>query len=124
MKRLLGVITGAFITYQVQHIVKAYAFGYTAENLYHRLGAVLFGIVVLFIFMETFRRMFGQAFFNGFIVATGLFLSFDIVIFHWIFRLHRITSGAEANVLEPIFVAFGLLFLWHGVRRELRGKRS
>lgn len=82
----------------------------------------MFGLLVLIVLMETFRRIFSPAFFNGFIVATGLFLSFDIVVFHWIFRLHRITSGPEANYFESIFVCFGVILVWQGVRRELRNK--
>jgi hypothetical protein len=120
LKMLLGVITGALITYQVQHIFSAHAFGYTNTNAMHRIGAVLFGIVVLLIFMEIFRRFFSPSFFHGFVVATGLFLSFDIAVFHWIFKLHRITSGSEANVLEPIFVCLGILLIWQGVHRELK----
>ncbi|WP_366414841.1 DUF2243 domain-containing protein [Paenibacillus sp. GP183] len=77
-------------------------------------------MVVLLIFMEVFRRFFSPSFFNGFVVATGLFLSFDILVFHWIFKLHRITNGPEANVLEPIFVCFGLLLFWQGLRREIK----
>jgi uncharacterized membrane protein len=122
MKRLLGVITGALLTYQDQHIFSALAFGYTNANPVHRIGAILFGVLVLIVFMELFRRFFSPSFFHGFIVATGLFLSFDIVLFHWIFKLHRITSGPEANVLEPLFVAFGVLLVWQGIRRELLHK--
>jgi hypothetical protein len=28
-------------------------------------------------------------------------------VFHWVFGLHRITAGTEANVIEPILVAIG-----------------
>jgi hypothetical protein len=120
LKRLLGVITGAIITYEDLHIFDAHAFGFTNSKAIDRIGAVFFGIVVLLIFMEVFRRFFSPSFFNGFVVATGLFLSFDILVFHWIFKLHRITNGPEANVLEPIFVCFGLLLFWQGLRREIK----
>ncbi|MFC5451071.1 DUF2243 domain-containing protein [Paenibacillus aestuarii] len=122
MKRLLGVIAGAIVTYQEQHILKAYAFGYSNADPLNRIGAVLFGVILLVIIMELVRRICSSAFFNGFIVATGLFLSFDIVVFHWIFKLHRITSGSEANFLEPIFVLFGIFLLWQGIRREMGNK--
>jgi hypothetical protein len=122
LKRMLGVITGAIFTYQEQHIFNAHALGYTNADPIDRIGAIMFGLVLLVIFMEIFRRVFSQAFFNGFIVATGLFLSFDIVVFHWIFKLHRITSGPEADYLEPLFVCFGVILLWIGIRREIRNR--
>ena len=63
-------------------------------------------------------KLFSRAFFHGFLVATGTILSFDIVLFHWIFQLHRITNGPEADVLEPIFVLFGCCLTWWGIRQE------
>jgi hypothetical protein len=50
----------------------------------------------------------------------GIFLSFDIVVFHWVFRLHRITSGPEANVIEPILVLIGIGFVAYGLTHEKR----
>nr|WP_283809168.1 DUF2243 domain-containing protein [Tumebacillus amylolyticus] len=88
-----------------------------------RIGAVFLGVLILFVLMLVIRRFFAAAFFNGFVVACGLFLSFDIVVFHWIFQLHRLTNGPEANWLEPIFVVFGSLAVFYGLRRELlRGR--
>jgi uncharacterized membrane protein len=55
---------------------------------------------------------------NGFLVAIGTFLSFDMILFHWVFQLHRLTSGPEANVLEPFFVLLGVVFIVIGLRRE------
>jgi hypothetical protein len=76
--------------------------------------AILIGTLVLA------RRFGSSSFFHGFLVAVGVFLSLDIVVVHWIFRLHRVTAGPEANVIEPILVAFGVGFVIYGLRRERR----
>jgi hypothetical protein len=89
MKRMLGFIIGALFTYQEQYIFKAYAVGYTNADPIDRIDAVMCGLVLLVIIMEIIRRVFSQGFFNGFIMATGLFLSFDIVVFHWVFKLEN-----------------------------------
>src|SRR6266542_3420965 len=60
----------------------------------------------------------------GVLVAVGVFLSIDIVVVHWIFRLHRVTGGPEANVIEPILVAAGAAFVIYGLRRERRSPRG
>ncbi|MDN3016390.1 DUF2243 domain-containing protein [Paenibacillus sp. BSR1-1] len=116
--RILGAIIAFFLTDFLFHLIDALAFGMKAETAGQRIGAVFFGICVLLIFMAIFHRFFSKAFFNGFTVATGLFLSFDIVVFHWIFQLHRITNGPEANWLEPIFVLIGIILIWYGISRE------
>ncbi|WP_134703887.1 DUF2243 domain-containing protein [Ammoniphilus sp. YIM 78166] len=116
--KYLGIITAFFVTDFFFHIIEAVAAGLKAETPMQRLGAVFFGLSVLLILMLLFYRFFSRAFFNGFTTATGLFLSFDIVVFHWIFQLHRITNGPEANWLEPIFVVVGCMFVWFGVKRE------
>ncbi len=41
-----------------------------------------------------------------------------MLLFHWVFQLHRLTSGPEANVLEPFFVLLGVVFIVIGLRRE------
>ncbi|WP_372660977.1 hypothetical protein [Cohnella sp.] len=89
-----------------------------------RIGAVSFGVCVLMILMAIFRQFFSKSFFRGFTVATGLFLSFDIVVFHWIFQLHRITNGSEANWLEPILVMAGTTFVGYGVIKENSDNKS
>lgn len=116
--KLLGAIAAFFVTDFLFHLIDALAYGLKAETTGQRLGAVFFGICVLFILMGIFYRFFSKAFFNGFTVATGLFLSFDIVVFHWIFQLHRITSGPEANWLEPLFVIAGIILVWQGISKE------
>ncbi|WP_066048706.1 DUF2243 domain-containing protein [Robertmurraya korlensis] len=116
--RILGAIAGFFTVDFLFHIIDALAFGMKANTAPERIGAVGFGILILLILMTLFYRFFSKSFFHGFIVATGLFLSFDIVVFHWIFQLHRITSGPEANWLEPLFVVGGTCLLLYGIRRE------
>ncbi|MDQ0221354.1 hypothetical protein ELQ35_15700 [Peribacillus cavernae] len=68
--------------------------------------------------MRLIKWLFSRSFFQGFIEAAGLFLSFDIIVFHWVFQLHRITNGTEANWLGPILVVFGSIFVWYGIKRE------
>ena len=118
MKRLLGVVAGCLFAEVLMHLKDAGATSLEATTMGGRIGAVVFGIVVLGIFMMLIRRFFAAAFFNGFTVATGLFLSFDIVVFHWIFHLHRLTNGPEADWLEPIFVVAGLFLVYFGIRNE------
>jgi hypothetical protein len=117
-KRLVGFITGYLATSLYFHSMKVYAMGVQLDTAIERISAVGSGLVILFILMIIFKKLFSASFFHGFIVACGLFLSFDIVVFHWFFQLHRITSGLEANWLEPIFVVFGTILLVYGVKRE------
>jgi uncharacterized membrane protein len=117
-KRIMGFITGYIITSLYFHSIKAYAIGVELDTAWERIGAVGSGLIILLILMILFNKLFSTSFFNGFIVATGLFLSFDIVVFHWFFQLHRITRGPEANWLEPLFVVFGTLLLIYGVKKE------
>lgn len=116
--KILGAIIAFFLTDFLFHLIDALAFGMKANTQAERIGAVFFGVCVLLILMAIFHRFFSKAFFHGFTVATGLFLSFDIVVFHWIFQLHRITSGPEANWLEPLFVLSGSLLVWYGISKE------
>ena len=82
-----------------------------------RLLVIGLGCVCLVLFLMAAARL-SSSFFNGFLVAIGIFMSFDMILFHWIFQLHRLTSGPEANVLEPAFVALGVAFVIVGLRRE------
>lgn len=116
--KFIGAVVGFFVAEFFFHIVDAFAAGLKADTPLERIGAVLCGITVLLILMVVFHKFFSRSFFNGFTVATGLFLSFDIVVFHWIFQLHRITNGPEANWLEPMFVAVGIIFVTYGVKKE------
>jgi len=87
-----------------------------------RLGVILLGVVFLMWFLSLSMR-FGPSFFRGFLVAVGAFLSFDMILFHWVFRLHRITSGPEADIVEPLFVLLGLAFVVFGIRYERASRR-
>ncbi|WP_158553367.1 DUF2243 domain-containing protein [Peribacillus saganii] len=121
--RFLGVLAGFLVADSFFHIVDGFAAGLKAESPAERIGAVVFGMVVLTTLMWFFKRFFSSSFFHGFLVATGLFLSFDIIVFHWVFQLHRITNGPEANWLEPIMVIFGSLFVWYGIIKERKKTR-
>ncbi|TLS52308.1 hypothetical protein FE782_10055 [Paenibacillus antri] len=124
MKRWLQRTGGVFLGYAfaelLLHAARASAYGLKAQTLAGKLGALLFGVAVLAGCIVWLKRRFPRSFYHGFIVSTGLFFSFDIVTFHWIFGLHRITDGPEANVLEPILVAAGCFLLVRGLRDELR----
>jgi hypothetical protein len=103
---------------------EVHAMGLEAETSTQRIGAILLGALVFIMFMLHCHRRFTKSFFNGFIVSTGLFFSFDIVVFHWVFNLHRITSGSEADILEPILVLIGIIFLVLGLRNESHDVRK
>jgi hypothetical protein len=85
-----------------------------------RIAVVLLGVAILLLTLMGARRWYPPSFFRGFAVAVGIFLSFDIVVFHWLFRLHRITAGPEADVIEPILVAVGVGLVAVGLRGESR----
>ena len=85
-----------------------------------RLWVVALGCGFLVLFLFAAARL-SRSFFNGFLVAVGMFMSVDMILFHWIFQLHRLTSGPEANVLEPFFVVLGVAFIVEGLRRERSG---
>ena len=83
-----------------------------------RIAGVFLAVLVLLVTLYFANRWYSVSFFNGFLVAVGIFLSFDLFLVHWMMELHRVTSGDEAIWLEiPLFVA-GLTFIVVGVRRE------
>jgi len=90
------------------------------ETMAGRVAVVLLAVAILIISVVLAKRLGSSSFFHGFLVAVGVFLSIDIVIVHWIFRLHRVTAGPEANVIEPILVAAGAAFVIYGLHRERR----
>lgn len=122
--KFIGAFVAFFVTDFFFHIIEAFAAGLKADTCVERIGAVVCGIIVLMILMALFQRYFSRSFFYGFTVATGLFLSFDIVVFHWIFQLHRITNGPEANWLEPVFVVTGIIFVLYGIKKERSMNRT
>jgi hypothetical protein len=89
-----------------------------------RVAVLLLGAAMLILTLVGARRWYPPSFFRGFVVAVGIFLSFDIVVFHWLFRLHRITAGPEAEVIEPILVVVGVGFLSAGLRGESRSSAA
>ena len=120
--RAVGLAVGGIAAQQSFHVREAVAFTLKATTLAERLGSV-FAAVILLVFLAYLAfRLFSRSFFHGFIVAAGLILSLDIVLFHWIFQLHRITSGPEADVLEPLFVLCGIALTVVGIRRELAAR--
>lgn len=119
-QRLLGMTAALVVSDVFFHSADAIAMSLRAETMAGRLGAIGVAVVVLIAAMVGSRLWFPRPFFHGYLVATGLFLSFDIIAIHWIFQLHRISSGPEANVIEPIFVLLGLAFLLYGIRNERR----
>lgn len=88
-----------------------------------RVAVVLLGAAFVVLSLGVAWRVYSASFFRGFLVAVGIFLSFDMVVFHWVFRLHRITEGSEANVIEPLLVVVGVGFVTYGLRRESSTKQ-
>ena len=80
-----------------------------------RVGVILLAVAFLVLFLALAKRR-GDEFFRGFLVAVGTFLSFDLVVLHWVFRLHRLTIGPEADVIEPMFLVLGIVFIVYGLR--------
>ncbi len=120
LKRWLGVFFGFLLTIQFGHLSSALAAGLKATTMQGRIGSVMIGVLILFALMIVIRKRCSSSFYHGFAVSTGLFLSFDIVVFHWIFQLHRITNGPEANVMEPLFVVAGAVLMVYAWRKEKR----
>jgi hypothetical protein len=94
----------------------AVAVNTTAE----RVGVVLLGAGVLVVTLVLVRRFYSPSVFHGFLAAVGVFFSFDLIVFHWVFGLHRITEGSEADVIEPVLVALGVGFVAYALMRERR----
>jgi len=88
-----------------------------------RIGVIMLGVVALVGFLSLSMR-FGPSFFRGFLVAVGTFLSFDMILFHWVFQLHRLTIGPESDIIEPAFMLLGLAFIIYGIRAERASRRT
>ena len=117
-----GMVVGGIATHQLFHLREAIAFTLKATTLTERLSSVFAAAILLLFLAYLVFRLFNRSFFHGFIVSAGLILSLDIVLLHWIFQLHRITSGPEANVLEPLFVLCGTAVTIIGVKREMAAR--
>lgn len=79
-------------------------------------------VAVLVVFLYLVNRYMNVSFFNGFLVAIGVFLSFDLLLVHWLMELHRVTSGPEATWIEVVLFLFGLGFVYVGYTREVSAK--
>jgi hypothetical protein len=99
---------GGIATHQLFHWREAAAFTLKATTMAERLGSVSVAVMLFVLLAYVAFHFFSRSFFHGFIAAAGLILSSDIVLLHWIFQLHRITSGPEADILEPLFVLCGV----------------
>jgi hypothetical protein len=93
-------------------------FGLGVTTMAGRIAVLALGAAVFIACLEIARRYYSRAFFHGALVCTGVFLSFDVVVFHWVFRLHRVTDGPEADVIEPLAVLIGIVFVTYGLKRE------
>ena len=89
------------------------------ETMAGRIAVVLLVTATLLGTIYIAHKLYSTSFVNGFLVAIGIFLTLDLIIVHWLFELHRITSGPEAVWLEGMFVLVGIVFLTIGLRREI-----
>lgn len=94
--------------------------GFVPQTMAGRIGGVALAVAILLGTIWLAHRQYSVSFVNGFLVAVGIFLSFDLFLVHWVMELHRITSGPEALWLEIVLFASGLLFVFVGLRRESR----
>lgn len=118
MSRILGLLVGALFIDQLFHSHHVFALELTAKTTLERLGALLFGGIMTILFYYVCCKYFPSSFFHGVIVASGFFASFDIIVFHWIFKLHRLTYGPEVNIIEPLLVVAGFIMFSYGITRE------
>lgn len=89
-----------------------------------RVAVVVLAAAIVLLSLALAKRYYPSAFFRGFLVAVGVIFSFDIVVIHWVFGLHRITAGSEADVIEPIVVATGVAFVILGLRGESQSRHA
>jgi hypothetical protein len=118
MKIWFGFILGIFA---MSHwSTNAFAWELKPETMGERIGAVGLGVIILLFILLFIYKRYHSSFFHGFIAAIGLFLTVDNILFHWVFQLHRVTSGPEANVLEPLFVIAGVGLVYYTWKKELQ----
>ncbi|SER81517.1 DUF2243 domain-containing protein [Salipaludibacillus aurantiacus] len=120
--RVLSFLIGIFLIDYWFHTGNVQAFGFEAETMAERIGALLFtGAVTLLIFYLAYR-FFTCSFFNGVIFAAGFFASFDIFVVHWLFNLHRLTDGPEAIYFEVALVILGIIMIVFSLGNEKKIK--
>ncbi|MCL7747696.1 hypothetical protein [Halalkalibacter alkaliphilus] len=124
MSRLIGFLIGVLYTDWLFHTDNVNAFGFAATTTGERIGSLLFAGGVTVVFYIVCAKLFSSSFFHGVIAASGFFASFDIVVIHWIFELHRLTHGPEADIIEPILVVIGIILLVYGIKKEKKSIRQ
>ncbi|WP_078429152.1 hypothetical protein [Alkalihalobacterium alkalinitrilicum] len=118
MRRILGFLIGVLYTDWLFHTRHVYALELTATTTLERIGVLAIGGGATILFFILCRKFFPISFFHEVIAASGFFASFDIVVFHWIFNLHRLTNGPEADLIEPILVLIGIILFIYGIQKE------
>lgn len=116
--RFIGFLIGILYIDWLFHSRDVYAFGFAATTTGERLVALLFAGLGTIVFFMICAKFFLASFFHGVIAASGFFASFDIVVIHWFFKLHRLTYGPEADIIEPILVIVGILLLIYSIKKE------
>ncbi|SDO19266.1 hypothetical protein [Alkalicoccus daliensis] len=116
--RWFAFFLGVFYVDFLFHSSGAKAFGFEAETLPERLWALFFVLVMTLAFYYITLRFFPPSFFHGVIFASGFFASFDVVVIHWVFQLHRLTDGPEANIIEPVLVVIGIIMMFYALKKE------
>lgn len=124
MSRWIAFILGVFYIDILFHTTHAHALGFEATTIQERLWALFFVLLVTLLVFYICMKVFPPSFFHGVIFASGFFASFDIIVIHWIFQLHRLTEGPEANVLEPILVVMGIGMIIFAILREKKLKTA
>ncbi|WP_078593372.1 hypothetical protein [Evansella clarkii] len=118
MARWVAFLAGALYIDFLFHSGYAHGFGFEATTMAGRLGALFFVLIVTLLVYYISYKFFPPSFFHGVIFASGFFASFDIIVIHWVFQLHRLTYGPEVVVLEPLLVIAGIAMIIFSVKRE------
>ena len=118
LNRMLGFLMGILSMDLLFHTRYVFAIELGATTTGERMGSLLFGAVMTLFFYYLCKKFFPVSFFHGVLAASGFFASFDIMVFHWIFKLHRLTYGPEVNVIEPFLVVVGIAMLVYAIYKE------
>ncbi len=118
LARFISYFFGVIYVDLLFHQYQAQAFGFPAQTTGERLGVLAFAGAVTLLFYFISWRFFPPSFFHGVLIASGFFATFDIIVIHWIFHLHRLTYGPEAFIIELLLVITGFGMLAYGLIRE------